>query len=100
MLQRILFVVLILFVVWRLLSSWGRRIQQTGSGADSFSRFSPQARRNRRRSRGDADGAASPESLAVCQVCGTLVPAGRALAAGDGELVCSTECLDRLGGGG
>ena len=94
MLQRILLVVLVLFVVWRLLSAMGRRLGQQSPGADSYSRFSPNKRRRRREwaRSGSDDG---PERLVACSHCGTLVPAGRALAATSGETFCSPECRDR-----
>lgn len=86
--SRVVFVVLVLFVLWRLLSSFGRRVARQGHGADSFSRFSPQERARRR--------AAPPEPLVSCGVCGTYIPAGRALPAVGGTLVCSDACRGKL----
>ena len=61
MLQRILIVVLILFVVWRLLAMWGRRMRGAQPGADSYSRFNPQQRRQRRDGK-DLDATRQPAS--------------------------------------
>ena len=74
--QRILLVVIVLLVVWRILASIGRRLSEKAPGADSFSRFSPEARRRRRQAGGDER---TMEELVECTVCGTFVPAGRAL---------------------
>ena len=46
--QRILLVIVVLLVVWRLLAAIGRRLSTKAPGADSFSRFSPEARRRRK----------------------------------------------------
>ncbi len=48
LMQRILIVVVVLLVVWRLLAAIGRRLATKAPGADSFSRFSPEARRRRK----------------------------------------------------
>jgi hypothetical protein len=87
--SRIVVVVLALFVVWRLLSTMGKRASSRGLGADSYSRFSPEQRRRRA-----AQHRGGPEELRECAVCGTFVPRGRALS-GPGEAVyCSTTCRD------
>ncbi len=92
--QRILLVVVVLLVVWRVLAMIGRRLSEKAPGADSFSRFSPDARRRRRQwAESDAN---TVEELVECAACGTFVPAGRALAGGDSRFVCSEECLRRL----
>ena len=88
--QRILIVVVVLLVVWRILASIGRRLSERAPGADSFSRFSPEARR-RRKQRTDAS-QGGVEELVECSFCGTFVPAGRALTPGDREAFCSEEC--------
>jgi len=93
-LQRIALIVLVLFVLWRILSAFGRRLGQDAPGADSFSRFSPEKRR-RRRQRAAAE-AEPPEELVACSWCGTYIPVQRALPAGDGLRVCGTECRDAL----
>ncbi len=92
MLQKILFVVLVLFVVWRLLSARGRRLGTDAPGADSFSRFSPIKRRRRRdwtRERNEG-----PERLVSCTHCGVFVPAERALAETSGAVFCSPNCRE------
>lgn len=94
MLQRILLFVLVLFVVWRLLVAFGRRIGRTGHGADSYSRFSPY--RSRRRREWTAERAGErPDELVPCQRCGTYVPSRRALTSGTGAVFCGPECRDR-----
>jgi len=90
-LQRILIVVLILFVVWRLLAMWGRRMRGAQPGADSYSRFNPQQRRQRR-----DQFRQPPEALVACDVCGTMIPVGRALFADGDRKVCGPECRARL----
>ncbi len=93
---RIVLMVLALFVLWRLLSAIGRRLSNDAHGADSYSRFSPRARRRRRDAAGtDADRAA-PEALVQCASCATFVPRGRALPAVGGELACSERCRRAL----
>jgi len=87
--QRILLVVVVLLVVWRVLSAIGRRQVGMAPGADSFSRYSPEARRRRRQASGAQGGA---EELVECPVCGTFIPAGRALPSGDGSHFCSETC--------
>jgi hypothetical protein len=93
-LQRILLVVLVLFVVWRLLTAYGRRIGRTGHGADSYSRFSPY-RRRRRRDRTAERAGDRPDELVPCQRCGTYIPSRRALTSGSGAVFCSPECRER-----
>jgi hypothetical protein len=88
--QRILVVVVVLIVVWRILASIGRRLTEREPGADSFSRFSPEARRRRRQWSEGAQGRV--EELVECHRCGTFVPAGRALTSGDQSTYCSDEC--------
>ena len=81
--QRILIFVVLLLVVWRILAAIGRRQAERAPGADSFSRFSPEARRRRRQSA--AAGPAPLEELIECSICGTFVPTGRALTDGRGR---------------
>ena len=92
MLQRILLIVAILFLIWRVLSAWGKRLVRDAPGADSYSRFSGFKRSQRRRWHSEAD--SEPEELVACARCGTYVPARRALAVGDGLRFCSQECRD------
>ncbi|MFV2071879.1 MAG: PP0621 family protein [Thermoanaerobaculales bacterium] len=87
--QRILLWVVVLLVVWRVLSAIGWRQAGMAPGADSFSRFSPEARRRRRQRAGVRGGA---EELVECPACGTFVPVGRALPSGGGRLYCSETC--------
>jgi len=99
---RIVLIVLALFVLWRLLSAIGRRLSTDGHGADSYSRFSPRARRRRRTDSGaeSDERHRPPEALVQCASCGTFVPRGRALPASAGELACSDECRRALDGAG
>jgi len=88
--QRILIVVVVLLVAWRILAAIGRRLTERAPGADSFSRFSPQARRRRQQWPDGSRGGV--EELVECTCCGTFVPAGRALASGDERIFCSEAC--------
>lgn len=88
--SRVLFFVIVLFLVWRVLLALGRRAARRSPGADGYSRFSPDRRRARRQVAEE-----SREELVACTVCGTYVPARRALPAGDGKFVCSTACRER-----
>lgn len=94
--QRILILVVLLLVVWRVLAAIGRRQAERAPGADSFSRFSPEARRRRQR---PESGPARVEELVECSACGTFVPAGRALSDGSSRAFCSPECRERAGAG-
>jgi ribosomal protein L32 len=91
-LQRILLIVAILFVIWRILSAWGRRLIRDSPGADSYSRFSPFKRSQRRRWHSEANSA--PEELVACARCGTYVPVRRALSVGDDLRFCGEECRE------
>lgn len=86
--QRILLVVVVLLVVWRILATIGRHLSEKAPGADSFSRFSPEARRRRRQ----VGGPQTMEELVECSACGTFVPSGRALTNGDSRVFCSEDC--------
>ena len=88
---RIVFFVLALFVMWRLLSSLGRRRASSDLGADSYSRFSPQQRRRRMDLENDPPNP-SPEELSECAHCGTYVPAGSALFAHGDTVFCGEQC--------
>ena len=88
--QRILIVVVVLLVVWRILASIGRRLSEKAPGADSFSRFSPDARRRRKQWSEGQTG--TVEELVECAICGTFVPVGRALSDGSSGVFCSEEC--------
>lgn len=89
---RIVFFVLALFVMWRVLSSLGKRRASGGLGADSYSRFSPQQRRRRIDLENDSPDP-SPEELSECAQCGTYVPVGRAVFADAETVFCGERCL-------
>ena len=89
MLQRILLVILVLYALWRIVTAWGRRLGHQSPGADSYSRFHPDKRRQR-----TGVPRAEPERLVACSRCGTYVPARRALTAGRDRIFCSPECRD------
>ena len=88
--QRILIVVVVLLVMWRILASIGRRLAERAPGADSFSRFSPEARRRRKQWSQGSRGRV--EELVECSRCGTFVPSGRVLTSGEDRAFCSEEC--------
>ncbi len=91
--QRILLVVVVLLVAWRILAAIGRRLSEKSPGADSFSRFSPEARRRRKQWSGNRG--EPVEELVECTSCGTFVPAGRALSNGSSKVFCSEFCRQR-----
>ena len=93
MMSRIVFLVLALFVVWRVLSSLGKRAAAAGHGADSYSRFSPRKRRHRLDERSEAVDR-GPQVLVPCSGCGTFVPGGRVVKNDDGRVFCSESCLE------
>jgi ribosomal protein L32 len=88
MMSRIVLFVLVLFVVWRLLSSFGKRASSQGLGADSYSRFSPRKRRQRRMEHRPG----TSEELVACARCGTYVPRDRALPGPGGSALCGETC--------
>jgi hypothetical protein len=88
--QRILLVVAVLLVIWRVLAAIGKRQTERAPGADSFSRYSPEARRRRRQQA--AENPDPAEDLVECSVCGTFVPAGRALTASANQFFCGDLC--------
>ena len=92
--QRIVIVVIVLLVVWRILAGIGKRLAQRAPGADSFSRFSPEARRRRKRW-ADDHGRRSDE-LVECSACGIFFPAREALTADGDQVVCSEACRSKL----
>ena len=91
LLTRVLVAVAVLYLTWRLLGGWGRRLQRHAPGADSFSRFSYH-RRERIRQRSDRG---EGEDLIACEACGTMVPASRALT-WEARVCCSEACRRRL----
>jgi hypothetical protein len=92
-LQRVLVLVLLLYVVWRVVTAWGRRLRRESAGAESYSRFSSYRQRQRRREA--AAQIRKPEELVECAQCGTYVPIRRVLTAGDGASYCSERCRER-----
>jgi len=90
--NRFLFITVVLYIVWRVLHAYGRRIARQRKGAEEFSRFSA---RSRERREGQAEAVAIGGDLAECVVCGTLVPHDRSLAGADGGRFCSEDCRDR-----
>lgn len=97
MIPRIVFIVLALFVVWRVLSALGKRMVSGGLGADSYSRFSPRER-GRRRDLDHDRSSGSPEELVGCAQCGTYVPRGRTLAGESGGAFCGPSCRSEYEG--
>ncbi len=87
--QRILFFVLVLFVAWKVLAAWGKRLTKGGAGAEDFSRFSAKSRDRRRRMREVKPVA---QELVACSTCGTHVPPDRVVTGANGQSFCSTEC--------
>jgi hypothetical protein len=87
--QRILILVAVLYIAWRLLSAWGKRIAGPGRGADEFSRFS--RRRSRRGADTDADESSGAELL-QCEGCGTCVPENNVVTSPGGGVFCSHRC--------
>jgi len=92
-LQRVLIMVAVLYLVWRVLSSRGKRMREHAAGADDFSRFSARSRARRARQRRE-----QAERLLGCENCGTFVPADRILTAGDGKVFCSEACRQEATG--
>jgi hypothetical protein len=88
--QRILLLVIVLFLVWRVLATVGRRLSREAAGADDFSRFS--ARRRDRRRRMEKTGDTSEEELVECAGCDTYFPATRVVISRDGRRFCSETC--------
>jgi len=96
---RIVFFVLALFVLWRVLSSLGKRRASGGLGADSYSRFSPQQRRRRRDLERDPPNP-SPVELSECAHCGTYVPVGGTFLAEGETFFCGVKCRQAHRNGG
>jgi hypothetical protein len=79
--------------VWRILAAIGRSLSEKSPGADSFSHFSPEARRQRKQWSGN--GQKPVEELVECASCGTFIPVGRALSSGSSKVFCSEFCRQR-----
>ena len=89
--HRILLIVTVLYVIWRVLNVWGRKIVRGSRGAEDYSRFSA-----RRRAPGRADGSpvSKPgEELVECAGCQTFVPRARMTMGKDGRLYCGHDCV-------
>ncbi len=95
--QRMLIIIVVLLVAWRLLAAIGKRLSERSPGADSFSRFSPEARR--RRGTSEKWGGTAVEDLVECAMCGVFVPSTRALTSGEGAMFCSDICRHRAAAG-
>lgn len=91
--ERLLLFVVVLYVVWRVLHTQGRRLQRTSRGADDFGRLSRDPRRRR------GDGTTDHDTLLVCDRCGVVIPRTAALT-GDGGERCCASCAGRPGGEG
>ncbi len=90
--RRLLVLVLVLYLVWRVLNIVGRRLEQRSR---EITEEGLAGRGSRRRA---ATGGGEQERLLPCARCGTLVPASRALTSGDASY-CSPECRDGAGKG-
>lgn len=91
LMPRVVFIVLALFLVWKVVAALGKRKSVRDLGADSYSRFSPRQRRSRLDLDGEAEKSA-PEELSECTECGTFIPRERGISgAGDG-FFCSRSC--------
>lgn len=87
--QRIIIIVAVLYVLWRLLAAIGRRTVESGKGAEDFSRFNARSRDRRRATK---ERQATNVDLIACGHCETLVPSDRALKSSEGVVCCSREC--------
>jgi len=86
--RRLLIVVIVLYVVWRILGIIGRRIRGEGARervAGGVSRGDEPDRR-----------AKEARQLVPCSRCGTLVPEDRALLGPGGERYCKSSCLEAV----
>lgn len=94
--QRIIIIVAVLYVLWRVLTAMGRRSAASGRGAEDFSRFNARSRDRRRAAK---ERQAANVELIACAHCGTLVPADRALSLSSDVVCCSRECATALESG-
>jgi len=94
--QRIVIIVAVLYLLWRVLAAMGRRTVESGKGAEDFSRFNARSRDRRRAAK---ERQAANVELIACSHCGTFVPSDRALKSSIGAVCCSPECETALGSG-
>ncbi len=94
--QRIIIIVAVLYVLWRVLTAFGRRTAASGKGAEDFSRFNARSRDRRRAAK---ERQATNVELIACARCGTFVPADRSLKSSEGVVCCSRECVAALESG-
>jgi hypothetical protein len=76
---RILGLALLLYILWMAVGNFMQKLK----AATSTGALRPQS---------PADRSAVVETLLPCVVCGTYVPASRALTGGEGEVLCSEGC--------
>ena len=88
--QRIVVIVAVLYVLWRVLTALGRRVSAAGKGSEDFSRFSVRSRDRRKEAK---QRQTANVELIACANCGTFVPGDRALTAGKGVVCCSPQCV-------
>lgn len=91
--QRIIIIVAVLYVLWRVLGAMGRRSAAAGQGAEDFSRFNVRSKDRRRAAKARQ---AEDVELIPCAHCQTLVPADRALSISSGVVCCSRQCAEVL----
>ncbi len=94
--QRIIIIVALLYVLWRVLAALGRRTAASGKGAEDFSRFNARSRDRRRAAK---ERQAENVELIACAHCGTFIPSDRALKSGVGAVCCGRRCADALESG-
>jgi len=91
--NRTLFIIIVLYLVWRVLHAYSRRVAEQSRGAQDFSRFSRRRREPDDESRQPVD---TGDDLTACARCGVLVPRGRVTRSGTGDLYCSDGCRDAV----
>ena len=82
--RRLLILIIVLYVVWRVLGIVGRRRAM----ADARERVRGVGAKGRDR------GPDRTRQLVPCARCGTLVPEDRAVRGSDGNLYCAATCLE------
>lgn len=92
--RRLLFFIIILYVVWRVLNIVGRRLRRRAGVANPFRRGAGQDADRRGKT------PATPEQLVSCARCGTLLPASRAVRGANGKIFCSYECSELMSNAG